>query len=688
MEVAHDLLRDGLVAEAEEACRSLVSAAPNHADGLHLLGFIQSRGRKLVAAEQNVRKAISLAPGIAQYHNTLGNILLGKGDRGGAELAFRSAINASTNLAEAHHNLGVVLHNSGQRANAVLSLARAAMLQPANSIFQASLATALSAMGKDDVALATIDRALETASKLATLHAQRGRVLIALGRIDDAAEALLFATTLGTADSNAFVALGHALERLDRLMDALAAYEDALRRDPANAFAYACAGGIHLRLEHFDRAAESARRALRLNHELPEALFVLGSALNGLHHTAEAIPLLRKALAARPSFGDAENALGQALLVEGQIDEAVACFERALRSSANQAGIHYNLAHAKRFAEGDQQVSEMETLLQHQGRLPPDQRILLHFALGKAHDDLRHYDEAFVRFAEGSKLKLARSVYDEDQSAEFFYRIKSVFQSQSLADGFLPASRSALPIFIVGMPRSGTTLIEQILASHRDVSAAGEILDLGHAVQALSTGRLDGTAFPEVVGAVDAMDLARVGEDYLGRLGARAPSAVRITDKFPTNFYFIGLIRLVLPGAKIIHCRRDPLDTCFSCFGTLFRYAHEWTYDLGTLGRFYRRYDDLMSFWRSVLPPGSFIDVMYERVVADLEAESRRILEYCALDWDPSCIAFHRTERPVRTASQAQVRRPIYGGSIGRWRNYEKHLAPLIEALGDLSRQS
>jgi LPS sulfotransferase NodH len=239
---------------------------------------------------------------------------------------------------------------------------------------------------------------------------------------------------------------------------------------------------------------------------------------------------------------------------------------------------------------------------------------------------------------------------------------------------------AASPIFIVGMPRSGTTLVEQILATHPEVAAGGELLELGQAVESFAQAR--GQRFPEVAESESAT-LGAIAEDYLKRVAARRGAKARLTDKLPTNFYFIALIHRLLPRAKIIHCRRDPLDTCLSCFKHAFKYGQEMTYDLETLGRFYAKYAALMRHWRNVLPADAFLDVDYETLTADPAGEVRRIIDHCGLAWDDACLRPHATARIVTTASQVQVRRPIYRDSVASWRLYEKHLAPLVAALGE-----
>jgi hypothetical protein len=237
-------------------------------------------------------------------------------------------------------------------------------------------------------------------------------------------------------------------------------------------------------------------------------------------------------------------------------------------------------------------------------------------------------------------------------------------------------------VFIVGMPRSGTTLIEQIIASHPNAVGAGELFDLDNIVQSLARTN-EGLCFPEIVRTMSGSELCQIGARYVTGINALAPAAERVADKMPWNFHFAGLIHLAMPNARIIHARRDPVDTCLSCFSIHFDGDNNrYTYDLGELGRFYRAYESLMAHWRAVLPAGVMIEVQYEEVVIDLENQARRIIAHCGLAWDDACLAFHKTRRPVRTSSVAQVRQPIYRSSIGRWRPYKDHLHPLLLELG------
>jgi hypothetical protein len=306
----------------------------------------------------------------------------------------------------------------------------------------------------------------------------------------------------------------------------------------------------------------------------------------------------------------------------------------------------------------------------------------LHFALGRTAGKAGADAAAFGHFAAGNRLKRATLDYDGAATGDNFARAAAAFDAAFFARHQGAGDASALPIVIVGMPRSGTTLVEQILASHPEVHGAGELPELGALATALAART--GGRYPECASAADAAAWGELGADYAAALAALAPDKARVCDKLPGNFSRLGLLRAMAPNAAIIHCRRDPLDTCYSCYSQLFAEGQPFAYEQTELGLYYREYEALMAHWHAVLP-GRILEVRYEDVVGDLEGQARRLLEHCGLEWDPRCLEFHTTRRTVRTASLVQVRQPIYSSSIGRWRRHEKELAPLIEALGPLA---
>ena len=330
-------------------------------------------------------------------------------------------------------------------------------------------------------------------------------------------------------------------------------------------------------------------------------------------------------------------------------------------------------------APGDPHVAAMENLARNMSVLSAEDQTLLLFALAKAAADAGDHARSFRRLVEGNALRRRTIAYDEAASLGELERIASTFTGELMARCGGLGDPSAVPVFIVGMPRSGTTLVEQILASHPGVFAAGEIDAFGQCVAAQG---LAGDAFPEGVERLPGQAFRQIGARYMDGVGAIAPGAQRIVNKRTDNFRFAGLIHLALPHARIIHTQREPIDTCLSCFSKLFGEELPYTFELGELGRYHLGYERLMAHWRTLLPTEVMLEARYEELVADPEGQSRRILAHCGLDWDARCLDFHRTERRVRTASAAQVRRPIYGGSVGRWRAYEPFLGPLVHALG------
>jgi tetratricopeptide (TPR) repeat protein len=433
-------------------------------------------------------------------------------------------------------------------------------------------------------------------------------------------------------------------------------------------------------------AAEAlCREILHTQPECAPALHLLGIVSYQTGNFPGAIELMRSAIAADGTNALYRSNLGELYRQTGDLAEARAAYETAIALKPREAVHHLSLADLKNFAEGDAHLAAMEGLARELASLPALAQIQLHFALAKAYDDLGRYDDGFRHLAHGNPLNRQQIAYDETQMHDTFERIQETFDRRLINAKAGAGDRSPAPVFIVGMIRSGTTLIEQILASHPAVHGAGEVPDFSRLVHQLRTGPADSIEYPECVPSLSADRLRQLGASYSEGLRRRAPGAFRITDKMPSHFMYLGLIHLALPRARIIHVMRSPLDTCLSCYSKLFIQGQHFTYDLGELGRYYRRYAGLMAHWRELLPPGRLLEINYEAVVADLETEAKKLVRFCGLPWDPRCLAFHETQRPVRTASAIQVRQPIYHTSQGRWHAYRDHLGPLIAALGDLA---
>lgn len=434
-------------------------------------------------------------------------------------------------------------------------------------------------------------------------------------------------------------------------------------------------GNAYLNLGKYEDALDCFEAVLAAAPNSPAALAGAGDALNILGRPADAQEAFEKLLTSDPNNAVGHFGLGNVMAQLGKSAEARRAFERAVALSPKQAAYHRALADTETFVENDPRLMALETLAQEEDKLADGQKAELHFALAKANDDLKHYDVAFDHLEKGNAAKRRIVSFDEAEIAEAFQALMAAFTPETARRA--TGNPSDLPIFIVGMPRSGTTLVEQILASNPTVIGAGELTILQRLI---AEGRA-GKNYPNDIAKLSDATLFHFGADYVKALSALAQKASHIIDKLPGNFLHVGLIHLALPNARIIHVRRDPMDTCFSCYSKLFLNGLNYSYDLSELGRYYRMNDALMAHWNAVLPAGAMLNVQYEALVGDFANEARRIVGYCGLEWSERFLSFHQNDRPVRTHSQAQVRKPLFSSSIGRWRSYEARLKPLREAL-------
>ncbi|HEX4144960.1 MAG TPA: tetratricopeptide repeat protein [Pirellulales bacterium] len=516
---------------------------------------------------------------------------------------------------------------------------------------------------------------------IADAHNCLANVLMFQGKLDEAADQYERATALKPDLFPAHNNLGNILRRQGKLEQAVARYQKVLALRPDLAEPHNNLGNVLLSQGKLEEAAASFERALALRPDLPEPYNNLGNVRREQGKFEQAAEQYQQALALRPDYVEALNNLGNIRWEQGKFDEAAALYLQALALNPDLAEAHYHLAEMKTFRAGDVDLAALEALAATKERLPPRDMLFTHFGLGKALEDVGDYPRAFEHWLQGNALKRSQIRYDEAAWQQTFRLTAEAFDAD-LLNRFAGASDpSAAPIFVLGMPRSGSTLIEQILASHPQVHGAGELKNLDRVVGTLPDTAGRPVSYPEYVRWIDADGLRRLGEAYLASLPALPAGKTRLTDKMPANFFYVGLIPLILPNARIIHTVRDPVDTCLSCFSRLFASGQSYSYDLGELGRYYRWYHELMAHWRSILPAGAMLDVGYEHLVDDLERQARRMLDFCGLPWDDRCLSFYETNRPVATLSNVQIRQPVYRTSVERWRRYEPWLAPLLAEL-------
>jgi tetratricopeptide (TPR) repeat protein len=633
--------------EAEEAIDTLSRAielngrsAAYHAE----LGTAYLEARRLDDAETAFRRVLSLDPGSPAGQFGLGSALLGKREYDEAAVALGAALAARPDHAETHLALGLALIQLGQRADGIVHCRRAVELNPDSGGCHLRLGMALKDEGDMTAAYDHIARAAALVPELAEAHYQLGEVLVAVGHPDAAVEALRRALALRPDMVKASAALGSVLNEL----------------------------------QHYDEAIDCFEQALLLDPRWPALYRGIAQVMTDQRRFDDARAVLERALAVAPENAQTHVAMGRTYHPEGRFAEAAAWHEKALALQPDNADAHYWLGLIHGATKKEERAREIERALA-AASLDDDQRSMLNLALGKIRDEAGDYDAAFRHFKAGNDLRKIGHPYSPDAHSAFIDRTIAAFDAEFFAARAGIGSESDRPVFVVGMMRSGTTLVEQILASHPQVFGHGELEDMRDISSRLAE-LLDGS-YPECIATLDAATARELADAHVARLERDAGGAVRSVDKQYYNYARLGLIALLFPRARVVHCVRDPRDTCLSAYFHDFGSRNVFSCDLDHLGRGYRDYARLMAHWRAVLPL-PILDVPYEALVADQEGWSRKLVDFLGLPWDERCLSFYRTERPIFTSSLWQVRQPIYNSSIGRWRLYERHLGPLFAALG------
>jgi tetratricopeptide (TPR) repeat protein len=620
------LIDAGRYVELERKTRELLTLHPSAGVLWQVLAVaLNGQGKHALDA---LTQAAGLIPHDAGVHNNLGNAVARLGQLDAAVTHYQRALELNPEFAEAHNNLGHALLDLGRHDEAQVSCRRAVALKPLYAEAHDNLGSAQLASGKIDAALSSYQRALEIEPNFSEAHNNLGNALLELGHLDAALASYRRALAITPDFAEAHNNLGNALRNLGELTEAEASYRRAVQINPQFAAAY-CNLGIALRLQGRTALAQLAcRHALEIEPR-----------------SATALTVLAEASADRGEFADAEALYRRAIAIEPESPEAWAALARLRTMTRDDADW---LAQAQRILAQP---------------LPPRREICLRYAIGKYFDDVRDFEAAFSNFRRANELtKSRRAPYDAARLTETVDRIIGTYDHAWMHRPREAAIESARPIFIVGMLRSGTTLAEQILASHLAVFGAGEL------------------TFWSAASAARHVMPTKLAQDYLRVLHALSADALRVTDKMPTNFAHLGLIHAALPNARIIHMQRNPLDTCLSIYFQHFETTVSYANDLQDLAHYYGEYRRVMQHWRSTIPGNSILDVPYEGLVEDHEAWSRKMLEFVGLPWDARCLDFHRTARTVITASKWQVRQKVQNTSVGRWRNYERFIGPLLSA--------
>jgi tetratricopeptide (TPR) repeat protein len=666
----------GQAEQAELLCQRVLVARPGQAGALHLLGLMAHAHGNLDLAIAHLRQACLAPRALAMYSSHLAEMCRQKGLLAEGEEAARRAVAMDPALLSGWNILGTVLQEAGKLEQSLVCLERVVALQPDWAGAHNNLANTFTRLGRLDRAEAHYNQALSLNPGYAEAHSNLAFLLNALGHPERAVAEARRAIELNPRLADAYLNLANAEASRYRHDAALQALDDL------QSFAPQHPGGLSARalalepLGRLDEALDCARQAVALAPRSAQAHLTLGQVLQTLSRSDDALAHFDQA-AALPGAVAEDALIGRAtlLLEAGCKEEALATFDRVLETYPGSARALVARADAKTFKADDPDLATLEAVLaEGEGRALAD-RLSAHFALGKAYLDIGDAARAFHHLDTGNRQKRTTFSYDPEAADLWLQRIADAFTPAFLDQLQGAGAPTELPVFVIGMPRSGTTLVEQILSSHPQVAGAGELSALRLIVEGSG-------AFPQAMTTMTREDMARLGQQYLARVMPLAQGRLRLIDKMPVNFFYAGLISLILPGARIVHCRRDPVDTCLSCYTKHFAGEMLFAYDQTELGAFYWAYQRLTAHWAQVLPAERYLEVDYEAVVGDLEGEARRLIDFLGLPWDEACLRFHENRRMVRTASVNQVRQPIYTTSTGRWRRYASHLGPLLAALG------
>jgi Flp pilus assembly protein TadD len=710
--------RRGRLDQAAQIYRAILAHNPQHADALHLLGVVAYQQGQHQQAAELIGRAIALQPTEAAFYSNLAEVYRASGQLDRAFSCCRTALALKPDAPEAANNLGLALLARGDAAAAVGQFEAALRSRPGDALLHNNLGNALRLQGDTARALASFRQAIQLDPDLGEAHTNLGQLLLEQYQTEQALfhcrEAVRLRPDLPEAHNNlgnvlrergelsearacytealrlnpdlalTYNNVGQALQEEGSLREAVAWYHEALRRDPNSPRILCNLASAFEEQGDFDAAVGRYRLALQLEPQYAEAHNGLGFVLHEQGKFPEAVAEYREVLRLKPGFATGYCNLGHILEELGSFDEALTAFREALRRDPNHAGAYSLMATMLRGKLPAEDLQAMRRLLA-RPRLAPARRLALHFGIAHVLDAQHAYADAAEHLRQGNALcrdlwQKQGQAYDRRVHTKLVDDLIAAFTPEFFARvrGF--GLDTEVPVFIVGLPRSGTTLTEQVLASHSQVHGAGE-LNLARGNFEALPGLVRQSGPPaDVLAHLSHAAADQLAQWHLARLRELNGSALRIVDKMPDNYLFLGWLSTLFPRARFIHCRRDLRDVAVSCWMTNFRHIR-WAADPDDIAARFRDYQRLMDHWRAVLPVELF-EVDYEETVNDLEGVARRLVAWCGLEWEPACLAFHQTTRPIRTASVAQVREPVHTRSVARWKNYEPALADLFRQLG------
>jgi len=669
-----ELYSSGNIIDALDNVQNLISQYPDESLLHNISGVCRQETGELEMAVQSFESALEIKSDFADAHYNLGLTFQKLNQLDAAIKSYKDTLSIEPNYIKVHNNLGAIYLELGQMDNAIKSYDNVLIIQPDNAEAHHNLGNALNELGKLDDAIKSYEQALSIQPNYFEVHNNLGSLYYELGQHDQAINSYKQALSINPDSADALNNMGIVYQTLDQFNEAASFYKKAISINPEHPEALNNLGNILKEFGQFDEAIDFYKKALTVNPKFDEAHYNLGIALYKLGKTDKAIDTFKQVLTHNPNFADARNFLGTLFQDLGQVDEAINCYVNALAIEPDNSHFHFNLSQSKHYKPGDTQFTHMQSLISSKD-LIESERIRLCFALAKAYEDLGNKAELFKVLNEGNKLHKEEINYSIEKDLNNHYLLRKLFKS-SIKESSSYKPLAVRPIFIVGMPRSGTTLVEQIISSHHKVHGAGELPTLDSLIAPILNSYLSNN------NVLSEENFLSLRQEYSYRhLSNLNNTESIITDKMPTNFENIGFILKAFPEAKIIHLKRNAMAVCWSIYKRSFSNKNlGFSNDMRDLAQFYNSYSKLMDFWHELFP-NQIYDISYEDLTTNQEEETRNLLEYCELDWDENCLNFYANKRTVKTASSLQVTEPMYQGSSEAWKKYETQLKLLINNL-------
>lgn len=608
-------------------------------------GYQAQQTGNVSRAEKLYRGVLRRDPGNVHALNLLGMLCVNAARPTEAIEFIRQALTVDDRDPQAHANIGLAYKDTGKPKDAIRHFRESVRLDPRNPVVYNNLGNVLRLVEQPREAARAYERALKLQPRFAECWSN----------------------------------LSAAMNESDRLERGLQAVDRALQLDPGLAQAWNNKGDVLLKQAKYAAALEHYQKAAALSPKYAAAMINMARVQRDMEAPEDAFETLGKVLTMEPRHPEAHHVMGVLHEQMGDRVKAARHFQAATDAAPGMGMAHYQLAQINGRTGTDAELAAMRSAWG-KSDLSRTDRMYLAFGLARALEQRDAYDEAYEYLAQGNGVKAVARPYDDAETADYIDSLHACAESAAARVGFDAGCPDEHMVFVVGMPRSGTSLTEQILATHSAVAGAGELsyaYDMAHRVRDMT-----GQKFPDNMDSLSPASFRELGEYYVARHASGNLKARYVVDKTPLNFQYIGLLAIALPRARFIYCRRDAVANCWAIHRIPFDEKQTYAHSLTALGQYYRRHCDLVERW-STLFPGRILTVRYEDTVADVEGQSRRMLDFLDLPFEPEVLAFHETQRLVKTPSASQVRRPIYTESVAAWKRYERHLGPLIEALGD-----